>query len=411
MRRELMAVAMVAAVLGAAAAGYWWGHRQVRVAGDSAASSAHAGPAPERGRKVLYWHDPMVPGSRFDQPGKSPFMDMPLVPVYADEYDPGTVLIDPDRMRSLGIRLGTVKRMALSSHLRAVGSVAFDEHLLEVVQARVDGFVERLHVRAALDRVRRGDPLADIVAPQWIEAQQEYLALLDAQSPAAQFLREAARQRLLVLGVPESAIQRIEATRRVSRTTRIRAPVDGVVTELGIRQGGAFTPGTSLFRINGTQAVWADVQVPEAKVAMVRTDSTVTAQATGWPGMAFKGRVNALLPEMDLQTRTRTARIRLDNEEGKLVAGMYVTVEFSGPAGEPQLVVPDEAVIPTGERNVVIVAGQGGRFEVVNVTPGVESQGQRAILAGLSEGQSVVLSGQFLIDSEASLKSAIERLR
>lgn len=422
MRQEMLVGVMVAAVLGAGAAGYWMGHHRFRTDSSDrpstqathAAHAAHASRTDtghDSARKVLYWRDPMVPGSRFDKPGKSPFMDMPLEPVYADEQVPGTVSVDPDRTRSLGIRMGTVKKSVLSRHLRAVGSIAFDEHRLEVVQARVDWYVERLHLRAPLDRVRRGEPLADLVAPQWFEAEQEYLALLGAQSPGAQSLREAARQRLVVLGVPEPAIRLIETTRTASRITRIAAPLDGVVTELGVRQGSAFLPGTNLFRINGTRVVWADARIPEEKMAMVRVGSRVEANATGWPGIAFGGRVVALLPEVDPQTRTLGARVRLENKDQRLVAGMYVTVEFTGPAEGAQLVVPSEAIISTGERHVVIVAGEGGRFEAVEVTPGTESGGQTAILTGLSEGQSVVLSGQFLIDSEASLSAAIERLR
>lgn len=417
MRHEMLAAAIVVAALGGAATGYWLGHHRspsaagpVKPPPDAGAAGA-VGAAQEGGRRILYWRDPMVPDSRFDKPGKSPFMDMPLVPVYAEEQDSGSVRVDPDRTQSLGIRLGTVKKAVMSPRLQAVGSIAFDEHQVEVVQARVEGYVERLHVKAPLDRVRRGEPLADILAPQWFEAEQEYLALLDASSSGAESIREAARQRLLVLGVPEPAIRHLEATRKASRITRIPAPLDGVVTELGVRQGSAFLPGRNLFRINGTRVVWANARIPEAKVAMVRTGSMVEASATSWPGTAFKGRVVALLPEMDLQTRTLTARVRLDNEDQRLVAGMYVTVEFTGPTEGPQLVVPSEAIISTGERHVVIVAREGGGFEVVNVTPGAESQGQTVILAGLSEGQSVVLSGQFLIDSEASLSSAVERLR
>jgi Cu(I)/Ag(I) efflux system membrane fusion protein len=303
-----------------------------------------------------------------------------------------------------------VERKAISSHLRAVGSVAFDERLLELVQARVEGYVTQLYVKAPLERVRRGQPLAEILAPQWLEAEQEYLALLDASAERAQTLRDAARQRLIVLGVPEATIRAVETTRKTNASTTVFAPIDGVVTELGVRQGAAFMSGATLFRINGLSSVWVNAQVPEARVSAVPVGGRVEAHATGWPGTSFAGEVIALLPEVDRQTRTVTARVSLKNKDRKLSPGMYVTLDFTGPEGEPQLVVPSEAVIATGERNVVIAAREGGGFDVANVTLGGEQEGHTIILSGLTEGQSIVLSGQFLIDSEASLRSTVNRL-
>jgi Cu(I)/Ag(I) efflux system membrane fusion protein len=313
-------------------------------------------------------------------------------------------------VQNLGIRLATVERATLDVHLQAVGSVAFDERLLELVQSRVEGYVTRLHVRTPLERVRRGQPLAEIVAPQWLEAQQEYLALLDAASPSAQALREAARRRLVVLGVPEATITAVETKRTTDASTTVVAPIDGTVTELAVREGAAFMPGSTLFRINGLRTVWVNAQIPEAKASFIRPGSTVEARATAWPGEMFTGRVIDLLPEVDRETRTLTARVSLENPKFKLSPGMYVSLGFKGPVGEPQLVVPSEAIITTGERSVVIVAREGGSFGVVDVTVGTEQEGRSTILSGLTEGQSVVVSGQFLIDSEASLKSTVKRL-
>ena len=381
--------------------GYWWAQVGAPVQEKNA--------APGEG-KVLYWHDPMVPAQKFDKPGKSPFMDMQLVPVYAGQAAEGSVQINPTISQNLGLRLGTATKVSLNARLRAVGSVAFDERALELVQSRVEGFVTHLYVRAPLERVRRGQPLAVILAPQWLEAEQDYLALLDADSERAQALRAAARQRLAVLGVPEVTIRTVETTRKTSATTTVVAPIDGVVTELGVREGAAFAAGGSLFRINGLETVWVNAQIPEARISMVPIGAKVTAQATGWPGASFKGRVIALLPQLDPDTRTVTARIALANPGYKLFPGMYMTLEFAAASTAPGLVVPSEAIITTGERSVVIAAHAGGGFDVINVTPGAEQDGQTAILAGLTEGQSIVLSGQFLIDSEASLKSTVNRL-
>lgn len=373
-----------------------------------ASQSAEAGSQGDR--KVLYWHDPMVPGQKFDKPGKSPFMNMDLVPVYADEAGDGGVRVSASMSQNLGIRLGRVEKVALRGQLSAVGNVTFDERLLEVVQARVTGYVTRLYIKAPLEQVRRGQPLAEILAPEWLAAQQEYLALLDAKSQSAPLVRDAARQRLVVLGVPEATIRAIDTDRKTHPTTTIVAPIDGVVTELAVREGSTFMAGAPLFRINGLKTVWVHARVPEAQVSVIPRGAEATARATGWPGETFAGGVIALLPEVDPETRTLTARIALDNARERLAPGMYVSLEFAGPENEPQLVVPSEALIRTGERSVVVVARDGGGFDVANVTPGEDTEGKTIILSGLKEGQSVVLSGQFLIDSEASLKSTVTRL-
>lgn len=406
------AVALLAIGVGT---GYWWAHgtnsmSAVASRSNSAAPAMTSDASPGE-RKVLYWHDPMVPDQRFDQPGKSPFMDMQLEPVYADDAGEGSdVRVNANAAQNLGIRLGQVEKVTLSARLSAVGNVVFDERLLELVQARVEGYVTRLYVKAPLERVRKGQPLALILAPQWVEAEQEYLALLDARAASAQTIRDAARQRLVVLGVPEATIKAVETDRKSRAETTVVAPIDGAVTELGAREGAAFMPGATLFRINGLATVWVNAQIPEAKVSVVPMGSTVEAHATAWPGVTFNGRVVALLPEMDRETRTLTARVAIDNRDDKLSPGMYMSLDIAGPAGEPQLVVPSEAVITTGERNVVIVAGDGGAFSVVNVSVGAEQDGRTVILSGLDERQSIVVSGQFLIDSEASLKSTANRL-
>lgn len=384
-------------------AGYWWGQK-------AAGPPVTVIPGADQGR-VLYWYDPMAPSQHFDKPGKSPVMNMQLVPKYAQAADQANaVRVSPALAQNLGIRLGKVERASLPLHVRAVGSVAFDERLLQLVQSRVDGYITELNVKASLVRVRRGEPLATVLAPQWLEAQQEYLTLLDAQSQSAPALRAAARERLTVLGVPDAAVRGIEETRRANPYTVLRAPLDGVVTELGAREGASFSAGTVLFRINGLSRVWANAQIPEPKAAAAAAGSAVEARAVAWPGAVFKGRVLAVLPQVDSQTRTLTARVALESPDFRLAPGMWVDVDFTGPTAAPQLFVPSEAVITTGKRSVVIVAKEGGSFGVAEVSTGIEQEGKTPILSGLSEGMSVVLSGQFLIDSEANLSSTIDRL-
>jgi Cu(I)/Ag(I) efflux system membrane fusion protein len=397
---RLLAAAIVILIVGAAG-GYWMARQRIETP---------ASATPQGERKILYWHDPMVPSARFDKPGKSPFMDMQLVPVYADETGAAAVPVDSVVSQNLGIRLGTVEKTVWQSKLQAVGSVAFDERLLEVVPARVDGYVTRLHVKAPLERVRRGQALAEIVAPAWLEAQEEYLALLDTQSDRGVAIRDAARRRLTVLGVPEAAIRALEQERKTNASATLTAPIDGVVTELAVREGTAFASGTVLFRINGLKTVWVNAQIPEAQVSMIATGSAVTAHATAWPGVDFKGKVAALLPEVDAQTRTLPVRVVVENAATRLAPGMFVSLELAAEGEREQLVVPSEAVIVTGERSVVIVAREGGGFDVAEVAVGADAQGKTVILSGLEAGQTIVLSGQFLIDSEASLKSTVSRL-
>jgi membrane fusion protein, copper/silver efflux system len=400
--------ALALTVLGATG-GYWLARRGASM---QSTRPAPATSAAGQGGKPLYWYDPMAPNQHFDKPGKSPFMDMQLVPKYADEgSETGAVHVSPDMVQNLGMRLGRVERTRLDLELHAVGSVVFDEHLLELVQARVEGYVTALHVKAPFEHVRRGQPLADILAPQWLESEQQYISLLDTNADPSGVLRKATRERLAVLGVPDETVRLLEVTRKPNATTTVYAPIDGVVTELSVRAGAVFMAGASLFRINGLKTVWVNAQIPEAQVSNASAESIVEAHATAWPGTAFKGHVIALLPDVDAQTRTLTARVAIDNEGFRLSPGMYVTLDFRSSRTEPQLVIPSEAVIATGERKVVIVTLARGGFGVANVTTGGERNGRTIILSGLTEGESVVLSGQFLIDSEASLTATVSRLQ
>lgn len=362
------------------------------------------------GRKVLYWHDPMKPDVKFDKPGKSPFMDMQLVPVYADENATSQVQIDPKVVQSLGIRTARVERRSITQAFNATGVVAFDQRHIEVVQARVSGTVTKAYVKSAFEPVRKGQPLFQVLSPDWVSAQHEYLALLDSQGATAQSIRDAARARLQVLGVPDATIQDIERTRKTSVATTVFAPQSGVIAELMVREGSAFEAGASLAQINSLDTIWVDAQIPESQIANIPIGSSVRVRSTSWPGASFEGKVIAQLPNVDAQTRTLTVRIEVHNDDHKLSPGMFVAVALGDQKSDPQLVIPTEAVITTGERSVVILAREGGGFDVANVTSGVEAGGFTTILSGLQEDDSVVLSGQFLIDSEASLRSTVDRL-
>jgi len=366
---------------------------------------------PQTGKRILYWHDPMAPAQRFDHPGKSPLMDMPLVPVVEDGAEGRAVEVSPRLQQNLGVRLAEVSRGRLNSEITASATVAYDERDVALVQARASGFVERLRVRAPQDTVHQGEALADLYVPDWVAAQVEYLAVRNLQSPGAADLADGARQRLRLAGMPEDLIRRLEKTGRPQSRFTLTAPISGVVSELTAREGMTVTTGAPLFRINGLSTVWVNAEVPESLGQAVHPGDPVKARTAALPGAVFDGTVGAVLPGVDLATRTLTARVALPNPKMQLLPGMFVTVKFAPAAGADVLMVPSEAVIETGTRRVVIVAESDGRFRPVNVETGAQDGGQTEIRSGLALGQKVVVSGQFLIDSEASLKATEARLQ
>jgi len=370
--------------------------------------------APTTGKKVLYWHDPMVPGQKFDKPGKSPFLDMQLVPVYADSGDEGSIAINPRVQQNLGVRLAPVTLGTLRTTVEAVGSAAYNERDVAVVQARSNGFLERLYVRALLDPVRQGQPLADLYVPDWVAAQEEYLSAkrISAQVAGKSMdgLVDAARQRMRLAGMGEEQIRRVEGSGVVQTRITLTAPIGGVVTELTAREGMTVMAGAPLFRINGLSTIWVNAEVPENVAASVRPGDAVEARATALPGVTFRGKVSAILPEVSPVTRTFKARVELANPGSRLVPGMFATVDFAPAERKDVLLVPSEAIIQTGKRSVVVVAQGDGRFAPVDVDVGLDSGGQTEIRKGLQAGQNVVVSGQFLVDSEANLKALTARM-
>jgi Cu(I)/Ag(I) efflux system membrane fusion protein len=362
------------------------------------------------GRTVLYWYDPMVPEQKFDKPGKSPFMDMQLVPKYKDEAaaDAG-VTISPQVMQNLGIRLAQAEMLTFGDELAAVGRIEADERRFHVVQTRVPGFVEKLHVRAIGDPVAKGQKLAEVYAPELLAAQQEYLALLDYDGVGAlDGLGKSAMGRLQLLGMSQGEIAAITRSRKPRERFGIYAPASGVLTELGVREGGQLMPGASLMQISDLSSVWLLAEVPERDAGRVRLGASARLVLQGMPNETFSGRVGYIYPTLDTVARTLRVRIELANRDGDLRPGMYGSVTLSGKTYEA-LGVPSESVIATGKRKVVIVKEAGG-FRPVDVTAGQEKAGQTEILSGLKAGEQVVVSGQFLIDSEASLSGVLSRL-
>ena len=391
----------VAFVLGIAVT--WFATRHKEQAG--IAAPAHSD------KKVLYWYDPMVPQQHFDAPGKSPLMDMQLLPKYAeDSDDQGGVRVDPRLVQNLGIRTAKAELGTLIRTVRATGSVAFDERAVTVVQSRVAGIVERLLVRAPLTTVESGQPLLTLIAPDWTAAQEEYLSLRSAKAPGLEALRAAARQRLQLIGMDETQIRAVERGGEAATRITIRAPRGGVITELSVREGASVAAGTPLMALSGLDEVWMNAAIPEVDSGRIAPGAHAVAVLPAFPGETFEGTVEALLPELDPTTRTQNARIVLSNPRHRLAPGMYARVEIAVPPQAEAVLVPSEAVIATGTRSVVIIAEGQGRFRAQEVRTGEQANGRIAVLAGLQQSDTVVLSGQFLIDSEATLAGALTRL-
>lgn len=375
------------------AGGYWLGMNR-----DGA-------PAAQAERSVLYWYDPMRPDVHFSEPGQSPFMDMALVPRYADASGEAGVRIDPGVAQNLGVRLAAVERSEVARSVVAAGVIAFSERSLAVIEARASGFVERAYGRAVGDVVNAGAPIVDVRVPEWTAAQAEYLALRGA----GEDLATAARRRLIMLGMPASLVERVEREGAPRPVFTVVAPVTGAITALDIRQGMTVTAGAPLATINGLSPVWLIASLPQAEAALARPGARVVANLPAYPGESFSGRIESVLPSANAATRSIEVRIALANPNGRLRPGMTAEARLEERA-KSALVIPAEAVIRTGTRSIVIVVQEDGSYAPAEVTLG-RSQGDAvAVASGLSEGQRVVASGQFLINSEANLSGAVARL-
>ncbi|MEW5771358.1 MAG: efflux RND transporter periplasmic adaptor subunit [Pseudomonadota bacterium] len=405
MNTHLKILAALLIGLGLGAVGTW-------LAGPALQPHA-AKPAPaaaQAERKVLYWYDPMVPDQHFDKPGKSPFMDMELVPKYADDAAPaGSVSIDPRTLQNLGVRTAAAEEGRLWRRIDTVGSVAADENRVEVVQARTPGYIERLHVRALNEPVRRGQLLAEVYSPTLFTAQEEFRLALKAKDDPAWLA--AARQKLLLLGLSEAQVKKLEAGGPAQRRVAYFAPVGGIVSELPAREGASVSDGMPLMTLSDLSRVWVIAEVPEDQAAWIVPGKSAEVRLNAQPDKVIEGKVDYLYPEFNRESRTLRARIALPNPGLTLKPGMYANVTLYGGASEVAVLVPSEAVIVTGKRSLVLVAEGGGRFRPVAVKTGMANDGKTQILAGLKAGEQVVVSGQFLIESEANLKGALDRLQ
>jgi multidrug efflux pump subunit AcrA (membrane-fusion protein) len=371
---------------------------------------------PEAAKKVLYWRAPMDPTYISDKPGKSP-MGMDLIPVYEgeeEEVEPGTVKIDPVTVQNIGVRTAKIEKRPLIKTLRTIGRVDYDEKKVYRVHTKIDGWIEKLYVDFTGKEVKKDDILLEIYSPTLVSAQEEYLLALEYRETMAGVGRESipdlSRRRLELWDVPEHQIKELEETGRIMKTLHIHSPAGGIVTEKPVVEGMFVKPGTTLYTIADISTVWVYADVYEYELPWVKAGQGAEVTLEAYPGRVFKGRVSFIYPFMEPRTRTNKVRLVFDNPGFKLKPDMYANVTLESMISKDAVAVPAEAVIRTGERNIVILTKGEGKFTPRGITLGPEAEQYFQVLEGLKEGDEVVTSAQFLIDSESKLKEAITKM-
>lgn len=359
-----------------------------------------------REEQPLYWVAPMDPSYRRDAPGKSP-MGMDLVPVYASEQAAGIVEISPAVVNNLGVRTAVARREALPADIRTVGYVQYDEDRLIHVHSRVEGWIERLHVKAAGDPVEPGQPLYDLYSPELVTAQEELLLALHRDNAT---LLRAAENRLRALQLSDAFIDELKREQRVRQTVTYRAPSGGVVDKLKIREGFFIGPKDTLMVIAALDEVWVEAEVFERQSSRVHPGLPVTMRLESLPGRDWRGRVDYIYPSLDPATRTLRVRLRFANASRDLRPNMFAQVIIHAGDDQRVLAVPREALIRTGGGDRLVMALGDGRFRAVPVRAGRYGGDRVEILEGIAEGERVVTSAQFLLDSESSKSAGFQRM-
>lgn len=373
---------------------------------DSNSNAGHALTNESSERQVLYWYDPMAPGQRFEQPGRSPFMDMDLVPRYVDEQDnTGRIGLSNRQQQNLGVKLATVSQRPLSPPLFSLATVAIDESQRISLSANASGVVSQLFVSAEQQSFEQGTPLFELWVPEWTSAQQEYLAV---KQLGDRQLTRAARQKLLRNLMPPAIIDQVDKTGLAQDKLTVNAPISGYIDALFIRRGDNVTLSQKLMTLASIDQVWLTLDYPQTQLNLLHIGQAITAITAD--GQRYRGQIKTILPLIDDTTRLARARIVLSNPYHKLKPGMLVSVMPEQPTQAHMLAVPLDAVIMTAQQNRVIVSEGNGYYKAVEVTLGEVDGDWIAITSGLTRGQQIVVSGQFLIDSEASLRGALPQM-
>jgi membrane fusion protein, copper/silver efflux system len=363
--------------------------------------------AVKKEKKILYWVAPMDSNYRRDEPGKSP-MGMDLIPVYDEEGSEDEVTISPAVINNMGVRTAKVERNNLWRRIETVASVDYDGSMVSHVHLRTDGWIENLNVRSEGERVKKGDRLFDVYSPTLINAMEEFLQVSRSKNSR---LLKASRDRLKSLGVSKKQILQVEKTRKVPQKVAIYAQQDGVVAKLNVREGMYVKPVNEIMKLADLSRVWVLADIFEGQVAWVELGQSADVSLSYLPGKKWEGKVEYIYPSLDSKTRTLKVRLQFDNPEEELKPNMYAHVSIYGGAKKDVLIIPREALIRTGKNQRVIVDLGNGRFGAREVKAGIESGEWVEIISGLNEDETVVVSGQFLIDSEASLKASFMRMQ
>ncbi len=383
-----------------------------------------AAAAAKKERKVKYWVDPMDPRNISDHPGKAP-CGMDMVPVYeteGEEAAPGTIAVDPNTLQSMGVRTAKVELRDLSRTIRAVGRVTYDERRLTVVNTKVNGWVDRLFVRVTGDPIRKGQPLLTIYSPELVSTQQEYLLALKnlksvGQSPfpelgeSAQRLLAATKRRLEYWDISPGQIDTLAKTGQVKKDLTLTSPVNGIVMKRMVTQGQMVQAGMPLLEVADLSEVWVEADIYEYELPWVKVGQPAQMTLSYLPDETFQGKVLYIYPYLSGATRTAKVRLAFPNPGLKLKPDMFAQVALKSPLPQAVVAVPGEAVLDSGERQLVFLALGKGRFEPRQVKLGVEGDdGWRQVTEGLKGGEEVVTSAQFLLDSESRIREAIAKM-
>lgn len=357
-------------------------------------------------RKILYWVAPMDATYRRDEAGKSP-MGMDLVPVYDEGGDGSTVEISPAVENNMGVRTATVKKDKLWRRIDTVGYVDFDENKISHIHLRTKGWIEKLFVKSEGERVTKGQLLFEVYSPELVNAQEEYLQALRSGQRG---LSSASRERLEALGISEVQIKRLNKTRKASQYVKVFSKQDGIVAKLGVREGMFVMPEKEVMSLADLSSVWLLAEVFESQANWVKVGQSAEVTLSYIPGREWEGEVEYIYPSLDPKTRTLKVRLHFENKDESLKPNMFAKVNIYGGAKREVIIIPREALIRSGNNQRVIIAVGDGRFQAREVTAGIESGDYIEIIKGIAAGDKVVTSGQFLIDSEASLKASIARM-
>ena len=363
----------------------------------------------EKDRKVLYWYDPMVPEKRFDKPGKSPFMDKELVPKYADEVKSDVsgkpvISINVDTIQKMGVRTEKVTKGSFAQTIRATAIVMENERSRWDLFSQVEGRVEDLRYSAVGDRVKKGDLFYSLYSPELLSLQNDYIA---ARKAGLQDLAQAAKKRLKLLGVDDKVTADLSKSGKVFEKVPFYIPADGVLARLEIRNGHYLKMNDEIGHIQDLSTLWLEAAVPEKDLSSIKEgDTAEIAMGT----QKYDGKIDYIYPTIDNEARTGKVRLIVENKDGLLRPASYASVTFASGMMMEQLTVPSEAVLRSSEGEHIIMSLGNGKFQARSVKTGGTSAGRTEIVSGLSAGDEVVVSAQFLIDSESSLQESFGKL-